>query len=283
MSEPVANMSEASKNPPVGAYEDYLLSRGLRYLSNDAKQRKKMFRQFLELFTSAFKLPHVEAKHGYVWALDLRLIDFLINPVTHDLLPGLTLRIDIGSGVIPAITNPIPQRPDPSVTVVFSAELDEDFTIRLICRHLLGEALEAYDAKWPVWNGYDPGRTAPWLIGFIEVLGLLNNGVDLPLYVLEGFGRHTQSPKLANLFIDYECDCPEHWRPTSRKLSFLSVSFLHRFLFPQRTKMLTYRFHSKTFHDHIGEKPEGWSLTAPVTTRHQSVSSPPFFFCNPFL
>jgi hypothetical protein len=224
-------MSEASETPPAGAYEDYLLSRGLRYLSEDGKQRKKMFRQFLQLFTSAFKYPHDDAKHGYVWALDLRLIDFLINPVIQDLLPGLTLRLDIGSGVIPAITNPIPQRPDPSVTVIFSAELDEDFTVRLICRHILGELLEAYDTKWPVWNGYGPGRAAPWLIGFIETLGLFNNNVDLPLYVREGLAKGAKCPKLANLFIDYECDCPEHFRPSPCKLSFLSVSLLNLLFF----------------------------------------------------
>lgn len=216
MSKAVVGMAEASPSlpPPPKVYPDdlydaWLVSHGIRYLNTNMAHRKILFRQFILVFTAAFKNKSKRGKHGYIWQLDFKLVRHLIKPIHRGFIPGLTLRQTTASGqlVIPP-KNPLPEAES---TLIVSEELDEAHTITLIAKHLLVELFTSYDPDWPEFNGIALGKNVPALLGFIELLGLYKSGNDFPVSIFDHLRKEAAAPRmLPNLFIRFECACPAH-------------------------------------------------------------------------
>jgi len=210
MAPPVANSGGSSVTHTCETpYEDYLLERGLRYLTPCKQQRKVFYRQFVQLFISAFKFCYSRAPHGHLWGIDEKVIDFLQDAVRHGELPGIEIRINIGGGEMSRHDKKRDgKRPDPAVVVLFSDAADEETTVKLICMHILKQLTKAYDHNTGHFMGYSPGRQAPWIIGFIEVVGLCENGFfAIPMHVKHSITFDRTVPDVANLFIVNLCYC----------------------------------------------------------------------------
>ncbi|KAK5051362.1 hypothetical protein LTR84_003014 [Exophiala bonariae] len=225
---------EPSKSDESEHYIRYLIMHGIRYLTQSMPKRKILFQQFLQLFTAAFKVKSKFGKHGYIWQLDYQLIDYLIPPIYTGFVPGLMVRrmTPDGKEAVPFKSDQPP--PSSQVVCIVSEELDEDYTIRLIAKFLFMELLQSYDPKWPEWNGMPSGEILPVLIGKIELIGLYKSGASLPAYVVQRLRKEVATPRIhSNLLIAYECDCPEHFRPSPK----VDKCYLCSHLSPQNRKL----------------------------------------------
>ena len=221
MSEPVTNKAhvsrkEASTFNESEYYIRYLIMHGIRYLTQSMSKRKILFKQFLQLFTAAFKVRSKYGKHGYIWQLDYQVVEYLMRPIYTGFVPGLMIRRMTPNGKKVTLITPNQSLPSSHVVCIVSEELDEDHTVRLIAKFLLMELLQSYDPKWPEWNGSPTGEILPVLIGKIELIGLYKSGASFPDFVVQRLKKEVATPKnFPNLLISYECDCPQHFRPSS--------------------------------------------------------------------